>query len=385
MKKAGKTGLVVASLGLMSSLGAHAEGPSFYALIDGGVASSSVSGSGKNLGSSKTEFVTGGYAPTFAGMKYEKPIEGGLTVGAQLEQGFLLTPDNTGDRWAFGNGNILNRQANLYLKSSMGTVVVGTQPNIAFNTVLLGDPRFGSNYGSSLAMIDIAGKLNTVDDASISYTAPTFSGLTLAGQIVSQSKTTAAPSGTGYGQGPSGSGINHGARASATYTYEKFTGGLAYYSSAIPGTINSDATKSISASTNSGTILALTYKLEPVTLKFIGADQKVSYDNSPSSSYKVKTWGLGAVYAMGSKTTFDAGYYESNFDGTDTKTTTYAAGVQYKLTSNISAYGQLAKVDSKGSASFVPWNFTWYTVQGVGMAAGQSASTANIGLLFSFF
>ncbi len=383
MKKAGKTRLAVASLGLVSSVGAYAaDGVSFYALIDGGVASSNISGKSLPTPSSKTEFVTGGYAPTFAGLKYEKAIEGGIVAGAQLEQGFLLTPDNSGDRWGFGNGNILNRQANLYLKGSLGNLVVGTQPNIAFNTVLLGDPRFGSNYGSSLAMIDIGGKLNTVDDASISYTAPTFSGLTLAGQVVTQSKTTSVPAGVGFGQGPSGSGINHGARASATYTYEKFTGGLAYYTSTIPGTANSDPTKSISSSRDSGTILALTYKLEPVTLKFIGADQKVA----ATSSYDLKTWGLGAVYALGAKTTFDAGYYESKVDVGNIKTKTYAAGVQYKLTSNIALYGQLARVEAKGDAgTSAPFNFTWTTTLTNFLSAGQTASTANVGLLFSFF
>ena len=66
----------------------QAEGLYTYALIDGGIASTKISGSAPlPTPAKKSEFVTGGYAPTFVGMTYEKAASGGLTVGGKLEQG----------------------------------------------------------------------------------------------------------------------------------------------------------------------------------------------------------------------------------------------------------------------------------------------------------
>jgi hypothetical protein len=379
MKMSSKATIAACSLGLAASMGAQAEGVSFYALVDGGVANSTISGRNAPSPNGKTEFVTGGYAPTFAGMKYEKPVEGGYTVGVQLEQGFLLTPDNAGNRWGFGNGNILNRQGNIYVSNELGKLVVGTQPNIAFNQVLVGDARSGSNYGSSLAMIDIAGSLNTVDDASISYTSPTFSGFTFAGQYVTPSKaaipgtasTNPANAPANPGVTPSGSGINHGSRATVSYSSGALTGGLAWYTSTLPGVVQ----------TNNGTIAAVSYKLEPFTLKGLYASQKTA----TYASSALNTWGLGGAYALGSKTTFDAGYFRSTSGVGGLSTNTYAAGVQYKLTSSLAVYGQYAYVQNKSTTQAAPYNFTWTTEFTDSLAAGQNATTVNVGLLFSFF
>ena len=337
---------------------AQAQGVSFYALIDGGVANSRISGAGAPNPSSKTEFVTGGYAPNFAGMKFEKAVSGGLTAGVQLEQGFLLTPNpNGGDRWAFGNSNLLNRQANIYIKSGAGQFVVGTQPNIAFNNVLMGDPRSGSNYGSSLAMIDIAGSLNTVDDASISYASPALGGFKLAAQYVPESKSANGD-------------IKTGTRASVTWSEGPASVGWANYSSDIIGQTRR----------NTGNILSGNYKLGAFTLKGIYADQKTA-----TYTATLGTQGLGGAYALNPDTTLDLGYYTSKSDIGGLKTVTLAAGVQYKLTKELTLYGQYAKVDNDSKTATAPFNFTWVTVFPGGLNAGQSASTINVGLLYAFF
>ena len=190
MKTLLKQSILLTSLSTIG-MSAHADGISFYALIDGGMAATSIRGAG---GTGRTEFVTGGYAPNFAGMTGEKSLGSGLKGGFNVEQGFLLNKNPTTDsRYFFGPDSLANRQANVFLSGGYGTVKLGTQANIAFKSVLLGDARFGSNYGSSLASIVIDGGLGTVDTSALSYTSPVLSGFTLAASLVSSQRDTGSP------------------------------------------------------------------------------------------------------------------------------------------------------------------------------------------------
>ena len=165
MRTALTKSLLVTALSVAGGF-AHAEGFNFYALIDGGVAKTSISHGGQ----SRTEFVTGGYAPNFMGLSAEKSLGSGLSGGFKLEQGFLLNGKTVFDQYgAFGPDSLFNRQANAWVKGDFGTVTLGTQSNIAFGSVLLGEPRAGSNLGSALATIDLDGGLGTVDQAAVSY------------------------------------------------------------------------------------------------------------------------------------------------------------------------------------------------------------------------
>jgi len=351
----------------VAAFAAQAEGLYTYALIDGGMASTRISG-----GSSKSEFVTGGYAPTFAGLTYEKAASAGLTVGARLEQGFLIAPNpNTSSRFWFGNGSLLNREANIYLKGGAGSLVVGTQPNIAFKTVLLGEPRAGSNYGSALAMIDIVGDLGTVDDAAISYTAPSLNGLTLAAQYVPQtkSKKPSCPETTC-------SDVKSGSRLSLAYASGPLSLGLASYSN----TLFTSATTEASTQA-SGTIASGSYKIGAATLKGLYASQKID-----GSLATMKTTGLGGAYAVTADLTLDAGIYRSSSATGGMKVHTTGLGGQYKITKELSAYTQWAQVDNKSSGSAgAAINFAGPTVQDLFIGTGKSAKTINAGLLYAFF
>jgi len=83
----------------------QAEGFNFYAWLDGGIASAKVSGGATQP--SKTEFVTGGYVPSFVGVTAEKTLGQGFSGGFQLEQGFLLNPGSS-NVWQFA-GHYLGR------------------------------------------------------------------------------------------------------------------------------------------------------------------------------------------------------------------------------------------------------------------------------------
>lgn len=350
----------------LATLASHAEGLYTYALVDGGMASTKISGA-----SNKTEFVTGGYAPTFAGLTYEKAVNGGLTVGAKLEQGFLIAPKpDTSSRFWFGNGGFLNREANVYIKGPVGSFVVGTQPNMAFKTVLLGEPRSGSNYGSALAMIDIVGDLGTVDDAAISYTSLPLSGLTLGAQYVPQTKSS-KPTCT-----ETCSDVKSGTRLSLSYAAGPLNLGLASYSSTLFTSSSSAATTKASGSIASGS-----YKMGAATLKAVYASQKIE-----GSLATMTTSGAGGAYALTPDLTLDAGVYKSTSATGAMKVLTTGVGGQYKLTKELTIYTQLAEVHNKGgTGGSAAINFAGPTVQDLFLSPGKKASTLNAGLLYAFF
>lgn len=348
MKNVLKKSLIAASM-LTLGWSAHADGFKFYALIDGGFGSTSIS----KGGTTKGEFVTGGYAPTFMGMTSEKSLGSGLAGGFKLEQGFLLTGKTQfGDLATFGPEGLFNRQANVYLKGGFGTVTVGTQGNIAFDSVLLGEPRAGSNFGSSLATIDLDGGLGTVDKGAISYKSPSMSGLSVAVSYVPAQGTSKATS-----------------RLAGTYSAKEAAATIASYED-----------KPVIGAASKGTIYSGNYKLGALTLKGLYVTQK----NGALSD--LSTLGGGGAYALSPQTTVDFGIYDSKDTAAHYKVATMAAGVQYKFLKDLTVYGQYASAKNKGTRA-ASWNFAGpssaFLVSAI--TAGQTASTINVGLLYAFF
>jgi predicted porin len=336
---------------------AQAEGFGFYALLDGGVANSSISGPGTTT--SKTEFVTGGYAPNFIGITGEKSLGSGFTGGFKLEQGFLLNKPPTGNsRFFFGDDAIFNRQANLYITNTYGKFAVGTQSNFAFDSVLVADARFGSNFGSSLAAIVISGGLGTIDSGALTYTSPSLSGFTIGAEYVPEY----------IGAAPASKDIKSGTRLAATYSSGPLKATVAFYSDDIAG----DTEKT------SGTVLGATYKIGSFDLKALALTQK-----NPTFS-SLGTWGLGGAYSISTTTTLDFGLYKSSDSGTDYKMDTAAVGIQYKFLKDLTAYAQYAQVKNNGTAA-TPFNFAPPTLVPLFITAGQTATTLNVGLLYAFF
>jgi predicted porin len=297
-------------------------------------------------------------------MKFEKSSEG-ITAGLQIEQGFLLN-QVAGHNAGFGytySGNeaskneLLNRQRNLYVKGGFGTVVLGMQPNIAFKTLFIGDPRGGSNYGSSLTAVVGDGGLSTIDNSAVSYTSPAISGFTFGAQYLGQSGDT--------------DGVKKGSRVTATYSDGKFTAGVASYSTELQDTTKKNST---------GTVVAANYKLGDFTLKGLTVSQK---NNSYTSTFT--TDGFGSTYALNPKTTLDFGYYTTkNSDSSSYKVNTTAFGAYYKLMKDLTAYGQYAVSDNKGAAT-ASWNFCYEQLATPTITTGQKATAINVGLMFSFF
>lgn len=330
----------------------HAEGISFYALLDGGIAHTSIKGAG--VTASETEFVTGGFAPNFVGLTSEKKLDAGYSVGFKMEQGFLLNQrtDGVSSRYFFGDDAVLNRQANVFIKGNLGTLTVGTQPNIAFNSVLMADPRSGSNFGSSLAAVVISGGLGTIDNGSLSVTAAPMSGLSISAQYVPQQSTPV--------------GVQNGSRLAVVYTAGNFAATAAGYTN----------TSSTTTPDSSGTVLGSTYKFGNFTAKALHLSQK------NASTESLKTNGLGGSYALTSETNLDFGTFKSTKTGYDMSTN--AVGVYHKLMKDLTIYGQYASVKNKGTSD-TPYNFAPPTNITGTITTGQKADTINIGLLFSYF
>lgn len=330
---------------------AHAEGISFYALLDGGIAHTAIKGAGTTA--SETEFVTGGFAPNFVGITGEKSLEKGYSAGFNLEQGFLLNsrPDGVSSRYFFGDDSVFNRQANLYVKGSLGTLKVGTQPNIAFNSVLMADPRSGSNFGSSLAAVVISGGLGTIDNGSVSVSTSPAAGLSIAAQYVPKQSATSA--------------TKDGTRLSGVYTSGNFAATVATYTNA----------SSTAAPDSSGTVLGATYKFGSFIAKALNLSQKYAETQS------LKTNGLGGSYALSAETNLDFGTFKSTKTGYDMSTN--AVGVYHKFLKDLTIYGQYASVKSK--AGTTPYNFAPPTIITGNITAGQTANTINVGFLYSFF
>jgi predicted porin len=66
------------------------------------------------------------------------------------------------------------------------------------------------------------------------------------------------------------------------------------------------------------------------------------------------------------------------------KTSTFAVGLQYKFLKDLTVYGQYANVKNQ-DVKDAAFNFAGPTLLTGSVAAGQTASTVNVGLLYSFF
>lgn len=334
----------------------HAEGFSFYALLDGGIANTKVSG-GASSTTGKTEFVTGGYAPSFAGVTAEKSLGQGFSGGFKLEQGFLLNSGSS-NPWFFSDtSGLFNRQANLYIKSKAGTLTLGTQGNAFFSSLLAVEPRSGSNFGSSLATIagDAQSYKGTVDKGSVSYSSPSIAGFDVSLQLVPANADTT---------------VKGGSRFSVKYTGESLTATASTYTTDMAA---------VADYTRTGSLAGAAYKLGDVTLKGMWVKQA-------NLSYKdLKTIGYGGVYQITPTVAIDLGIYESRDNAAGYKTNTIGTGIQYKFLKDLTAYGQYTSVKNNGTAT-AAYNFAPpMAADGGTISASQTGTTINIGLLYGFF
>jgi predicted porin len=317
--------------------------------------------SGGTAGNSKsaTEFVTGGYAPTFAGITGEKSLGDGFTGGFKLEQGFLLNPSSGNVGFFSDLTGIFNREANLYIKSNAGTLTLGTQGNAFFSSLLSVDPRNAPNFGSSLGATKIDGGMGTNDKGGVSYESPSMSGLSFK---------------VGYMPSNYSENIKTGTRFSLKYANGPLMVTAASYNTDVKAT--APATNDYR---NTGTLAGGSYKVGDATLKLMSVKQT-------NPTYKdLQTLGYGGAYQLTSKLAIDFGIYDSKDGATGYKTNTIGTGIQYKFLKDLTAYGQYSTVKNTGTQT-AAYNFAPPMAADDGkLLANQTGNTLNIGLLYGFF
>lgn len=348
-------GIVLSLATLAHATSPGPEGLNLYALIDAGASHTRISGAGTS--SSKTEFTTGAYGPNFIGLSFQKPASQSLVAGIAIEQGFLLSSSpRSGERWAYGSGDFLNRQTNLFVKSIAGEFVAGTQPNLAFQGLLIGEPRSGSHFGSALAMVMGTGELNAVDESALSYRSPSFSGLKIAAQIIPES-----------GQTPGT--IRRGTRTQVSYSTPMINLALSHISSE----------RNAQSALNLGSFLSAAVRFNELTFKALAATQRTA-----AFQGALTTVGVGGAYAPRQGLTIDLGVYASENSTADIHSRSLGLGIQKTLTDELSAFAQIARVANRSSSVAIPYHAALAPDFADRLLAGQTASSLNLGLIYRF-
>jgi predicted porin len=333
-----KSLLALAVLGAFAGAAQAQTGVTVYGSFDGGVRhQSNVSG-----GDSKTTMSSNGtYNSNRIGFKGTEDLGGGLNAHFALETGF-----NTGTG-ALDNANnqLFNRTALVGLGGAWGSLDLGRQYSINFQTIGMYDP-FNYKYtgiiplagqggtpavsgaiatplgGSALGATGGLTRLNN----DIKYTG-TFGPITARveyalGEVAGSSSnggTTAV--GVGYSGGPFSAG--------AAYTARKVQlGGAGAYQDAKNWTLGG------------------AYSTGPFRLAVGYAENKQDTGVAAASDFKVKDWWLGGSYSMTPAATLTAGYYETKGQsgGVDGKRKLFIVGATYALSKRTNFY---ADIDSR--------------------------------------
>ncbi len=382
-----KRSAVVAALATAGVV-AHADALpfNFYALLDAGVVSTTISGGGV-AGSHTTEVRSSPIDPSFWGVVAEKKL-GDVVGGLQIESALNTTPypSTTAN---FNQGNVLgNRQANVYVKSdAAGKLEIGTITDPVFDTLLMVDPT-ASGFGNTLSPWFQNISHGSSDIGAVKYTSPTVAGFTGKVSYVGPS----APNTTGS-NGSYGSGY----RYALTYNRGDLNVVGAYESNNANATANG---VSIGANQNSAVVLGASYKMNALTLKAI---QLTNRDNASQTSTtdfgSLVTTGFGGSYDFSEKLQLTSGYYMSKDGKTAGKTNSentsaWDTYLTYEFIKDLKVYGQYAKV-SNNATTGNPFAFQSYYGTFAGSAsnpatsgtlsAGQSASVISFGLHYGFF
>ena len=369
-----------AAMALASAgIAAHADTSpwGFYALLDGGVTSTNITGGTTGKGTT-TEFNTGNLAPNFLGITGTKKFEG-LSAGFVLEEGFNLNPSQTGESTsimgATGTSNsMFNRKANLYVAGDFGKVSAGTVSNVVFEGLLATDPR-ATSYASAVQPALFAGG-GSIDTGSIRYDSKNMNGFT-----ASATYKLAMNTGTNVEAPYSAGGTGY--RLAGLYAKGNVTGALGYWS-------DNKASGSGSGKADSGTYAGLAYKVGAATLN--GLYMHETNTNSFNEGYgSLNTYGLGGTYAFTAKTVASLGAYKSKDGGSmnGQDISSYGLLLTHEFMPGMKLYADLASIKDSSKSNANNWSFSsnaWTAAGASGaMTSGQTATVVSFGLQYGFF
>jgi len=374
---------------------AHADGNlpfNFYALLDGGVTSTKITGGGVATNGTTTEFNTGNLAPNFFGITASKKVDG-LEAGYKLEEGFLLSDASTNTS-AFGptgpSNKLFNRQANLFVAGDFGKFSLGTVTDSVFDGLLATDP-LNTSYGSAVQGILGTGGGSIVTGA-LRYDTAKYNGFSAS--VTYKTSTSGATNGSNNGS------TGTGTRISALYQANGLTASLGHWLDNGTGTTSTATTYNITtgvATTNvptnaitgqadSGSYGGLAYSFGKLTVN--GNYMRVTQNETlQESTGSLNVTGLGGSYAIDSKSNIGIAFHTYKDGGTlnGTNVSAVAALYTYEFIPGMKAYGLLTSLKDSSTGTSAFGYYTGGNSNAGALLANQTAQIMSIGLQYGFF
>jgi predicted porin len=308
-----KSLLALAVLGAFAGAAQAQTGVTVYGSFDGGVRH--VSNSNAAGQSNTTMSSNGTYNSNRIGFKGVEDLGGGLNAHFALETGF-----NTGT--GAQDGNLFKRTALVGLGGAWGTLDLGQQYSINFETVGTYDP-FNYKYTGIVPLAGLGGLTRLANDAQ--YTG-TFGPITAQveyafGEVAgdtSQGSTRAI--GVRYAGGPFSVG--------SAYTQQPGAGGLDKKNWTIGGAFATGPFR-------------------------VAAGYNENKADVAGGTDKTKDWWLGGSYALTPAAALTAGYYETKVDRATTadgKRKLFMVGATYALSKRTNFYADIDNKRYNGTA-----------------------------------
>jgi predicted porin len=352
-----KSLIAFAVLGAFASAASAQSSVVLYGVID---ASTSHMTNQSATGGKKWSLDASNLSSSRWGLKGTEDLGNGLKANFNLESSLNV---DTGTA-----GNLFDRNASVGLSGDFGTVNVGRQTNLAYDTLVQVDPlnvaHVGTNPNIALGALNNVGLFGT-HGTSVGVTSPTRQN---------NSVKYAFPSVLG--------GINFG----AMYGFGEKTGdaSASSYMGASAGFSQNGLTAVFSYSqlkdaTNSSTLRSYTGGAKFVvnsdfTVKVTYAENELN-----TTGRTISVFGAGVDYAVAPQTTLTAAYYANRRSGDVKGQADQFVGVaKYALSKRTSFYGSFsyAKADSKATKD-----------QELGLfigAGNKTATRTTVGVLHSF-
>jgi predicted porin len=310
-----------------------------YGKVDLGLVLDS-GGAGKSVRLSSG--VTGGSRIGFKGVE---DLGGGMKAAFQLETGYCADSAAGAPNFCTGSNNFMGRQAHGDLTGAFGALSAGRQYSLGFNNLATLDP-FGTGFAGQVNnIVDPSGiRLNN----SVTYTTPSFAGLTASGEIA-------------FGEQTGNWQANRETGGAVTYASGPAYVGFTYY--AVDNAAGS-------ATARKNYLLGGTYdfgvvKVHALAQKSTGVTSLDTFDLMGGVTVP-----LGGGNLMASYINHNDRYSLTNKDANQV-----GIGYLYPLSKRTSVYTAFARIRNENGAAFTVGNAT---------ETGTGSKAFNLGVVHNF-
>lgn len=266
-----------------------------------------------------------GLSPSVFGLMGSEDLGGGLKAKFDLESGISVADGAL----SHSNGNYFGRQAWVALDGGFGEAKIGLQFSPFFLAVDGSDPRNLAHFGSGLIpYVDNVLATGLFNSNAISYTSPTFAGLTASAMLALGGQAGSFQAGRQYS-------------GSLTYQNAGLMLNAAIYDGNGGGSVNTPLPSTVAFV---GRTFGAAYTFGALT----GKASFTSYKVAGSFSNNVYSGGLD--YQANPALDLNGGvWFTSDRNNTRNHSLMAAAGAVYSLSKATQLYGQVAMVDNHGA------------------------------------